>query len=415
MVKKLFLMLLILVLALNFAACGQGDVANVKEEDILSKDWEEILEVARGTEVNFYGWGGSQRVNNWVDTYLAGRLKEEYDITLNRVGMDIDSILNILLNEKQMNVEEGTIDIVWINGENFFTAKTNDLLFGPFTHKLPNFNKYVDKDCVEVNYDFGFPVDGYEAPYGKAQFVLVYDKTRLDKIPRNYKELLEIAKNNPGKFTYPAPPDFTGSAFVRNIIYDIVGYEQFLDMEPKKETVEKAIRPAIEYLKELKPYLWKEGKTYPATIAQLDNMFADNEVLMTMSYNPNHAVNKKKTGEFPETASTFVFDKGTIGNTHFLAIPYNAPNKAGALTVINFILSVEAQASKYDPQNWGDLPVLDNDKLNDEEREMFEKIDIGEGALPQNVLLEHRLPEMPANLIPIIEEIWMENIPVEGE
>ncbi|WP_069650276.1 ABC transporter substrate-binding protein [Caloranaerobacter ferrireducens] len=412
MKKKFLSILLILVLASSLVGCS----GNKKiEGNVLEKSWEDILAEAKGTTVNFYGWGGSQKVNNWIDTYLAKRLKEEYDITLNRVPMNIDDILNKLLGEKQLNSQEGTIDIVWINGENFYTAKENELLFGPFTDKLPNFNKYIDNNSDEVKYDFGFKVDGYEAPYGKAQLVMIYDKNKIDTIPKNYKELLELAKKNPGKLTYPAPPDFTGSAFVRNIIYDIVGYKQFMNMEPDKETVEKAIKPAIDYLKELKPYLWREGKTYPATISQLDNMFSDNEVLMTMSYNPNHAASKIQTGEFPDTTNTFIFDNGTIGNTHFLAIPFNAPNKAGALAVINFILSPEAQASKYDPKNWGDLPVLDNNKLSDSEMSLFTDVKIGKGTLPQQYLLDHRVPEMPANLIPIIEEIWLENIPVEGE
>lgn len=412
MKKKFLSILLVLVLAASLVGCS----GNKKTEgNVLEKSWEDILAEAKGTTVNFYGWGGSQKVNNWIDTYLAKRLKEEYDITLNRVPMNIDDILNKLLGEKQLNSQEGTIDIVWINGENFYTAKENGLLFGPFTDKLPNFNKYIDANSDDVKYDFGFKVDGYEAPYGKAQLVMIYDKSKIEKTPKNYKELLELAKKNPGKLTYPAPPDFTGSAFVRNIIYDIVGYKQFMNMEPDKETVKKAIKPAIDYLKELKPYLWREGKTYPATISQLDNMFSDNEVLMTMSYNPNHAASKIQTGEFPDTTNTFIFDNGTIGNTHFLAIPFNAPNKAGALAVINFILSPEAQASKYDPKNWGDLPVLDNSKLSDSEMSLFTDVKIGKGTLPQQYLLDHRVPEMPANLIPIIEEIWLENIPVEGE
>lgn len=412
--KRVFLKTLVIFIVvgmvLNLASCQQKDSA---KENVLKKDWQEILELAKGTTVNFYGWGGNQRINKWIDTYLTKRLKEEYGITLNRVPMDIDDILNKLLGEKQLNVKEGTIDIVWINGENFYTAKNNGLLYGPFTDKLPNFQKYIDTDSVEVKYDFGFPVEGYEAPYGKAQFVMIYDKAKLNAVPKNHKELLEMVKNNPGKFTYPAPPDFTGSAFVRNIICDIVGYEQFMTMESKKEVVEEAIKPAIEFLKELKPYLWKEGKTYPATIAQLDNMFSDGEVLMTMSYNPNHAIGKIQTGEFPSTTKSFVFERGTIGNTHFLAIPFNAPNKAGAMAVINFILSVEVQASKYDPKNWGDLPVLDNNKLSDDEKKVFEEINVGKGAVSLEELLNYRIPEMPANLIPIIEEIWQENIPVE--
>jgi putative spermidine/putrescine transport system substrate-binding protein len=410
--KRFFSIMLIVMLAFSFVSCSQKN--NKTDENVLNKDWESILKAAEGTTVNFYGWGGDERVNKWIDGYVAKELKDKYKITLKRVPMNIDDILNKLLGEKQINAKNGTIDVVWINGENFFTAKKNGLLYGPFTNKLPNFEKYIDKNSIEVNSDFGFPVEGYEAPYGKAQLVMIYDEDRIKEVPKNHEELLKMVKANPGKFTYPAPPDFTGSAFVRNIIYDIVGYEKFMNMKPDKEVVAKEIKPAMDFLKEIKPYLWRQGKTYPATIAQLDNMYADNEVLMTMSYNPYSIPGKVKDGVFPKNTSSFVFDKGTIGNTHFLAIPFNAPNKAGALAVINFILSVEAQVSKYDPQKWGDLPVLDNSKLSEEEKKTFSSVKIGEGTIPQEELMKHRVPEMPANLVPIIEEIWQENI-LKGE
>lgn len=410
--KKTLIFLLIGLFVLNLVGCSSKTAG---EEDLLKKDWDAILESARGTTVNFYGWGGGQQINAWIDGYLAEELKSEYDITINRVGMNIDEILNKLLNEKQLNMEDGNIDVVWINGENFFTAKENGLLFGPFTEKLPNFNKYIDKDSIEAKYDFGYPIEGYEAPYGKTQFVMVYDSEKMDKVPTDHKELLEWAKNNPGKFTYPALPDFTGSAFIRNIICDIVGYEQFVDMEADEETVRKAIEPAMDYLKELKPYLWKEGKTYPADSALLDNMYADKEVIMTMTYNPNSASGKIVTGEFPDSTRTFVFKNGTIGNTHFLGIPFNAKNKAGAMAVIDYILNVEVQASKYIPKNWGDLPVLDNSKLSPEEKKILTSVDLGIATLPQDILFENRIPEMPANLVPIIEKIWMETIPGESD
>ncbi len=413
--KRALVLFTLLILVFNLVACSNKAEKPKAEGNILDKDWEAIVESARGTTVNFYGWGGSQKTNEWLDNFLAKRLKEEYDITFNRTPMNIDDVLNKMLGEKQINLQNGTIDIVWINGENFYTAKENQLLLGSFTDKLPNFKKYIDNESIEVKYDFGFQIEGYEAPYGKAQFVLIGDEGRLEKFPSSHEELLEMVKNNPGKFTYPAPPDFIGSAFIRNIIYDILGHEQFIDMKADKEVVAKEIKPAIDFLKEIKPYLWKEGKTYPATNAQLDNMFADNEVLMTMNYNPNYVAQKIETGEFPKTSKAFVFDKGTIGNTHFLTIPYNSPNKAGALVVINFLLSPEAQASKYDPANWGDLPVLDNDKLADNEKEIFANIKTGSGTIPQDELLSHRVPEMSAKLVPIIEEIWQENIPVEGE
>jgi putative spermidine/putrescine transport system substrate-binding protein len=410
--KKFISVLMICIMVLSLSACTSK--SSKVGENALGNDWNSILQSAKGTTVNFYGWGGDERTNKWIDTFLAQNLKEKYDINLKRVPMNIEDILNKLLGEKQVNAQNGTIDVVWINGENFFTAKKNNLLFGPFTDKLPSFQKYVDKESIEVNSDFGFPVEGYEAPYGKAQFVMIYDKDRLNQVPKNHMELLEMAKKNPGKFTYPAPPDFTGSAFVRNIIYDIVGYEKFVNMKADKAVVEKEIKPAIDFLKELKPYLWREGKTYPATIAQLDNMYADNEVIMSMNYNPYAIPGRVKDGQYPQNSDSFVFDKGTIGNTHFLAIPFNAPNRSGALAVIDYILSVEAQASKYNPENWGDLPVLDNNKLSEDEKKIFSDVKIGKGTLDQETLLRHRVPEMSADLVPIIEEIWMENI-LKGE
>ncbi|MBN2897623.1 MAG: extracellular solute-binding protein, partial [Clostridia bacterium] len=122
---------------------------------------------------------------------------------------------------------------------------------------------------------------------------------------------------------------------------------------------------------------------------------------------------KIKTGEFSKTSQAFVFDKGSVGNTHYLAIPENATNKSAAMVVINAILSPELQASKYNPEVWGDLPVLDNSTLNEEEQALFTSVPLGEGVPSQAELLEKRLPELPVHLIPIIEEIWMETVPGE--
>jgi len=405
--KKIITWLIMITMVLSLSACQKNTGTAT---DVLSLEWDQIMEEADGTTVNFYGWGGSQQVNTWLDSEVSAYLMENYNVTLNRVPMNIDDILNKLIGEQQLE-SEGTIDIVWINGENFSTAKSNNLLFGPFTNKLPNFNAYIDSESLEVQYDFGFEIEGYEAPYGKAQFVLIGDEEVIENYPKGYKELLDFAMENPGKVTYPAPPDFTGSAFVRNVIYDIVGQEIFLNLEYDKEIVRATIQPALDYLLEMKPYLWKNGESYPATVAQLDNMYADGEVMMTMSYNPNHVAGKINTGEFPSSSKAYVFDKGTVGNTHFLAIPKNAPNNAAALVFINSILSPELQASKYDPNNWGDLPVVDNSKLSAEEKALFQSVPIGIGVPSQEELLSKRVAEMPVQLIPIIEELWLETIP----
>lgn len=412
MYKKNILLACVLALLLLLSACSHrtdNPTTEAEKQETQTESWNP--EAAAGTTVTFYGWGGSQQTNSWIDGQLTDLAKEKYDITIERVGMNIDEVLNLMLGEKQAGIKDnGSVDVVWINGENFYTARENDLLYGPFTDQLPNFSAYVDATDPEVQTDFGHPIDGYEAPYGKAQFVFIYDSHHITDVPRNSEELLSWAKENPGRFTYAAMPDFTGSAFVRNIISDLIGYETFAEMAPDKETVHEAIQPALDYLNELAPYLWNEGRSYPADTPQLANMYADGEIWMHMSYNPNEASGKMETGEFPASTRTFLFDKGTIGNTHFVAIGKNSGNIPGALALIDTILSPEAQAGKYDPAVWGDMPVLTYEMLSEEQQRLFDDVPQGPATPELKELQEKRLPEMPAHLVPIIEELWYENV-----
>lgn len=391
--------------------------AEVKEEneevaetsDVISEvNFDEIAKKAEGTSVNLYGWGGDDKRNQWLDDYIIPKMKEDYDINVNRVGMDIDEILNLMVAEKDS--EDGDVDVVWINGENFENTKNNGLLYGPITQILPNFNAYVDGEDEGIKYDFGEPVENMEAPYGGAQFVFLYDSSKIDNPPKNADQLLELVKANPGKITYASLPDFTGSAFIRNIISDIQGYEDFMNKDLTKEELREMLKPTIDYLNELKPYLWNEGQSYPADNPTLVNMFADGEVIMAMSYNPNAASTGVADGQFNEDVRTAVFDKGTIANTHFLAISKGSSNKDAAIVLINLILSPEAQISKADPKTLGDLPIIDYDKLTDEQKKMYDEIPSGEYTLSTKELEEHRIPEMPANLVPLIEEIWEEEV-----
>lgn len=407
--KKQILLVIIIVL-MSVSGCGQKKDNSVIE----GQSFDELVEMARGTTVTFYGWGGDENINRWLDQEIANELKSKYDITLERVPMVPPEYIPKLINEKQVQ-GQGTIDVVWINGENFYTAKQADLLYGPFTDTLPNYLTYLDGDSPDNLYDFGQPIDGYEAPYGRAQMTLIADQALVEVLPASHEALMALAVEHPGQITYPDVSDFTGSAFVRNIIYDIVGYEVFLDIDTDKEAVRTVIEPALTYLKELKPYLWLEGTNYPASVAQLDNMFSDGEVLMTMNYTPFHVATKIEEGAFSKTATSFVFDRGSIGNTHFLAVPFNAPNKAAAMVLINHMMNPEVQASKLDPAVWGDLPVTAPDRLTKDQKIIFDSIELGQGVLPQEELLTKRVPEMKAALVPIINELWREEVMNEKE
>lgn len=368
--------------------------------------------------VTIYGWGGDQRVNEWIDNELSQYALENYDIEVVRVPMNIDEILMKLTNEKNYS-NNGSIDVIWINGENFYYAKQYDLLYGPFLDKIENAQKFVDLEGPEATVDFGYSTEGYEAPWGKAQFVFVHDKELVSESPKNSKELKELVKNNPGKFTYPEATDFVGSAFIRTVIYDIVGYENIKDLPADYEAVKEAVMPAMNYLNEIKTYLWKEGKTYPKDSAQLDGLYQDKEVYIAMDYNANKALSKIMDKSWSESTETFVWENGTPFNTHYLAIAANAPHVENSMKLIEAALSPEMQISKANLTGWGDLPVLEYDKLREAEQKSLDEAltpaeEYKNSILSYDELSKHKQPELRADLVTIIEKVW-EDVVLFGE
>ena len=88
--------------------------------------WDDVVNAAKGGQVNVYMWGGSDAINGFVDDFYGVPLKNDYDITLNRVPLKgtVDAV-NQVLSEKEAGVtgDNGNIDLIWINGENFWTLK----------------------------------------------------------------------------------------------------------------------------------------------------------------------------------------------------------------------------------------------------------------------------------------------------
>ncbi len=380
-------------------------------EDPARLSWPEVESSARGVTVNFFMWGGDDNINRYVNEYVAPQVLAQYGITLRQTPVnDIVETVNKLLGEKtEGKLSDGTIDLIWINGENFRTMRQGELLYGPWAENLPN-AQYVPWAEPSIANDFGYPVDAYEAPWGRAQFVMIYDSARVADPPKSFADLLEWTQTHPGRFTYPAPPDFTGSVFVRHGFYEVSsGYERLIG--PFDETVyADNAGAAWEYFNQLEPYLWREGETYPQTIDQLNQLFANGEADFTMSYNPAFASGAIARGVFPDSVRTYLFDAGTIANTHYVAIPFNATNKAAAMVVANFLQSPQAQIEKAKPEVWGDLPVMAVESLPESDRELLAAIPQGVATLTAEELAANALPELQADWLTRIEEDWQTEV-----
>ena len=385
--------------------------SGVQGAQLADQSWEQITTAARGQTVDWFMWGGSPAVNAYVNGYLAPRLKELYQVTLRQVPVkDIAEIVGKLVVEKQAGkTGGGQVDLMWINGENFRTAKRNGLLFGPFARKLPNL-KWVDLSKPSVANDFGEPVEGLESPWGSAQVVFHYDTARLASPPRSMGALVQWIRDHPGRFAYPAPPDFTGSVFVRHVFYhvagDVAGWQPPLD----EARFSGAAEATYQLLKSLAPNLWRQGRTYPESPIRLAHLFADGEVDFAFSYHQAEASRLIKDGLYPHTVRSFVFEEGTIANTHFVAIPFNAADRAGAMVVADFLLSPEAQLKKADVDFWGDFPAIDVSRLAAQWQAKFAQLPRGAATLSNEVLQARQLPELPSELLIRLEQGWEQKV-----
>jgi putative spermidine/putrescine transport system substrate-binding protein len=413
---KRFVFLLV-VTTLLLAACAPGGPGPTRSGGFDIDDWDSVLAAAEGQTVNWYIWGGSDSINAYVDNFYGKTLKERYDITLNRVPLaDTADAVNQVLSEKQAGKDTGAVDLIWINGENFFTLKQADMLHKDWAQKLPN-SQYVNWDNPAVHLDFGTSVDNMESPWSSAQFQFIYDSARTgaDELPHSYRELKDWACEHPGRFTYiaPGPGGFLGTRFVKGALYEISsGAEQWQKFD---QALWDRWSPELwNYLSELEPCLWRTGETYPKDESELVNLFANNEVDLSMTNDITGAGRWIADGRMPETARAFVFDRYMIGDFNYVAIPLNAPNKAAALVLANLLLEPEFQAAQILPENGFGLGyAIDVNRVTDQTALVSLETaasKLGEAATPASELAKSLAGDMAAEYQNLVEQGWQENV-----
>lgn len=402
---------LFVTLCMLLAACGSPALPS---SDFDLNDWDSVLAAAKGQTVNWYLWGGSDSINAFVDNFYGKALKERYDITLNRVPLaDTADAVNQVLSEKQAGADPGSVDLIWINGENFFTLKQAEMLYKDWAQKIPN-AKLVDWENPAINLDFGNPVDNMESPWSSAQFQFIYDSARMseDELPRSYADLKEWACANPGRFTYiaPGPGGFLGTRFAKGGLYEVSGgAQQWLTFD---QALWDQHSPALwGYFNEMKPCLWRNGETYPKDESELVSLFANNEVDFSMTNDITGAGRWIADGRMPATARAFVFDNYMIGDFNYVAIPLNAPNKAAALVLANLLLEPEFQAAQILPENGFGLGyAIDVTRVTDEAA--LSSLEtaaskLGDAATPASDLAKSLVGDSAAEYQNLLEQDWL--------
>lgn len=382
------------LVALLFLGDGCALPSNpTPEADLRSMPFDSVLTLARGTRVTLMMWQGDRNINRYMNAYVKPQLLDRYGVELELASGQGREVVSALMLETQAGAAESDIDMAWINGETFYQLREIDALYGPFTDLLPN-AKYVDWDNPFIAYDFRQPVEGYECPWGNVQFCLIYNSERIPAPPQTPAELAEWIKANPGRFAIAT--DFTGMTFLKSLMMNLANDPQAFEAPFTEERYAELSNPLWQWLADVKPHLWREGKAFPNSVAPMHQLFSQGELWFTMSNNDGEVDNKVSTGDLPAFSRGYVLNGGSIQNSHYMGIVDRAANKAGALVVANFLLSPEAQLEKARSEVWGDGTVLDMARLPDGLRSEFEAVTLRRNSAPRSELNARALPEPAA-------------------
>ena len=371
--------------------------------------WSQVTAQARGQTVYWNAWAGDEKTNAFI-AWVGEELKARHGVSVVHVRLkDTSEAVTRVVAEKAAGRDrDGTVDLIWINGPNLLTMKTQGLLYGPVTQALPNY-RLVDTENKRSNViDFTTPVDGFAVPWRLAQIVFIYDSARIKNerdVPRSATELLAWARKNPGRLTHPNVANFLGATFLKQALYELAPDTAALQRPADDDSFARTTAPLWSWYEQLKPLLWRQGAQFPDNGSAQRQLLNDGEIDITLSFNPAEAAVSVENGQLPNSVRSFTFTKGTIGNTSFVAIPYNSRNRQGALVLANFLLEPATQARAQDIKHIGAVNVLDFSKLSAAERMLFAEL-TPSPALPTAAELGKPLLEPHASWMTRLTAEW---------
>jgi putative spermidine/putrescine transport system substrate-binding protein len=278
------------------------------------------------------------------------------------------------------------------------------LWFCGWPDALPN-ARYVDLTDPAVATDFGVPVDGCESAWQRSSSALVYDGAQLGAADVASLPALEAwARANPGRFTYAAPPDFTGALAVRTFLYDEIGGD------PASLTaVDGPVADGLwNRLNALEPALWRAGETYPTSQDAVEQLFSTGEIAAYFTYGPGTVAARVADGTFPDGTRSAVLDIGNIGNVSHIAIPADSPDTAAALVLADLLQDPATQLRFY--ADAGIDPVIELDRLEPAQRQQFAAVPVAPSVLAPDVLAANARPELAAEVVQQIEDGWITEV-----
>ncbi|WP_273345839.1 ABC transporter substrate-binding protein [Alteromonas australica] len=366
-----------------------------------------LCATANGDTVQFHAWGGSAQVNRYLQ-WVKQEVKRLHNIDLNHVKLadTSDAVSRVLAEKAAGNLDNGSVDLIWINGENFAAMHRHGLLKSNWVATLTHFSLTNATENPAMVTDFGLPTEGQEAPWGKAAMVFYHNSVLLPHPPKTLPALLQFSKANPGRFTYPLPSDYLGISFLKYALIALNNQHRDRLYEPvTPEAFKQLSEPLWTFLDALHPTMWQQGKYRVRQASELQRLMDSESLWLAFSFTAAEIPSAVNRYDLPPSVRTYAMNDGSLANVHFIGIPFNAAHFDEAKIVVDFLLSPRAQAKKMQLQTWGDDTVLDMAMLNEAQRALFKQHNKHPSALSSDASVP-LFAEPHASWTEALKEAW---------
>lgn len=349
------------MIAMSAVGCGaasdtpENKTESVPKVTIWSSGGQEVRDALQAIADNFN-----------KDPEYSKKAKVEIQFVVS--GTSEQSLNDRLAAAYKAGEKDTDFDLIAIDDSAIATilAQTDENFFEPIDNsKIPNYNNLIYKDNV---------VGDTFIPYRGTSVFLAYNSDTVKEPPRTAEELYQWIRENPGRFTYNDPTTGnSGFSFVANTIYNQLPEEAALSDDKKwLDEHEKEWNSGFELLAELHPYLYKTaGKVqYPMKNAGSLDLLATKQIDMCPAF-ANMILTQKAMGTLPDSIKLVQLEEPFLGGLAGFLIPSIGKDKEAALSVIDYYLSYDAQAT-----DWNKMfasPVVDPEKLENVEHKDWMK------------------------------------------
>jgi len=386
--------------------------------------WAQVVAAAAGTTVVFAA-EHDPGLDPYIDNFLAPVMLRSYGINLTRLPLNghCDGVDRVWAANK--TGAPGTVDIAWVKGDQFANLTSAGLLYGPFSTVLPASPLYSVTSPLVAN-DFGSLTSGQSLPYNAAQIVLIYNPRLVLTPPLTMRELLAWIGTHPGLFGWPVPletNDATSAALLRMAFGAFCPYAMFATSSANAASLlagslyAQCTGTLWASLNDLTPHLYGYNATFgvvfpPASMSDVDALFANGSIAWTWSYDPHHAASMVSSGAWPAgNVSTTLLD-GTVAHFDFVGVPRSAPNLLGALVLANELAMPAQVYARAKPELAAKHPAADVAKLPSRWADLLADLSSFKSPLSPALskLATAALVELPLNVQKQLEVDWTAHV-----